>query len=460
MSEQVTGAAPQGRPRIQSLDEFRAEVLALGGPQVASKLGGRFVHEFVGLKPTRNWLLKGVLLASTFSLIVGCPGCGKSFLALDLAMTMSLAAVDEKAPKEWFGRRVKPCGVIYIAAEGQDDFIIRMHAWFHAKGLPVDTRLPMFLYPTAVDLRSSDVHTKTLIEEVKVVAAVMRAEFGCEPAMVVVDTFNRALAGGDDSKPEHVGALIKNCAKIREELKVAVVAVHHTAKNSGKQDPRGHGSIRGDNDAEIFVNPAEAGAPNDWRVARNKAGPTGDRHEFRLRPIEVGRDEDHDPITSCWVAPGAMEPSTEAHEMRDAADAAKTGKPTMTADGRAILPGKLTIVLRALHEAINAKGEYPPPTVRIPHGRKAVKYGPWLDEIVAKMPGDEKETKAFKERCRKARDDGAERLVNRGLIGMDGDWVWRTSKRVANIDLPDQDRNTAAPKAKREVTEEDFNVPF
>jgi hypothetical protein len=352
--------------------------------------------------------------------------------------------------------------VIYIAAEGQEDFIIRMHAWFHSKGLPVDTQVPMFLYPTSIDLRSSDAHAKTIVEEVKIVAAVMRLRFGCEPAMVIIDTFNRALAGGDDTKPEHVGAMIKHCAMIREQLGVAVLAIHHTAKNSGKQDPRGHGSIRGDNDAEIFVNPAENGAPNEWRVARNKSGPAGDRHEFRLRPIEVGRDDDDDPITSCWVAPGAMEASNEAHEMRDAADAAKTGKPTMTADGRALLPGRLTVVMRALHEAIQEKGDMPPTTVRIPHGRRAISYAAWLDELVRKMPcdGDERETKKFRDRCRKARDDSAERLVNRGLIGVDGDWVWRTSKRVAMIDRPEKD-DTAPLKPTREISDEDFNdMPF
>ncbi len=463
MSDVPNMAPPDGRPRIQSLEEFSAEVMPLLGPAVTSKVGGRFIHDIISIKPKRDWLLKGVLLASTFSLVVGPAGCGKSFLTLDLIMTMALAVVNQTAPREWFGRRIKPCGIVYIAAEGQEDFVIRMHAWMQSHGVPPDTRLPVFLIPTVIDLRTGDAATKVLIEEAKAVAAVMRAEFHCEVGMIVVDTFNRALAGGDDSKPEHVGALIKNCTTIREALSTAVLAIHHTVKSGGRMDPRGHGSIRADNDAEIFVNPAQDGAPNDWRVTRNKAGPAGDRHEFRLRPIEVGRDDNGDPITSCFVAPGAMESSAEGHDMRDAAAAADTKKPFMTADGRLILSGRLTIVMRALHSVIEASGEYPPADVPVPHGRRATTYKSWLDEIVSKMPGDDREGKVFRDRCRKARDAAAERLVNKGVIGMHDDWIWRTGRKVAMVDHPEKE---AAPdvtpaKVNENLIEEDSgDMPF
>ena len=429
-------------PPIESAEAFEARVAATFAPRFKSKFGGRLVHEFVGEKPRRDWIVKGALLGGTFSLIVGEPGCGKSFLSLDLAMTCALAVVDEKAPKEWFGRRIKPCGVVYIAAEGQEDFIIRMHAWLRAKGLPIDTKLPMYLIPSAVDLRSSDTDTKELVAEIAWVESVFQRDYGCATGMIFVDTFNRALAGGDDTKAEHVGAMIKHCGVIREATKAAVIAVHHTAKNTGKTDPRGHGSIRGDNDGEIFVFPAREGAPNEWRITRNKAGPTGDRHEFRLRPFEVGRDDDDDPITSCYVAHGATEASIEGAEMRDAALAAKTGKPTMTADGRSILPGNLTIVMRALHDLIERDGVEAPPDVRAPHGRKTATMKRWLEEIGRAMPGDDKEDAKFKDRCRKARDAAAITLRNRGIIGMDGDHVWRTSKRIAMVDLPEKQERT------------------
>jgi hypothetical protein len=66
------------------------------------------------------------------------------------------------------------------------------------------------------------------------------------------------------------------------------------------------------------------------------------------------------------------------------------------------------------------------------HGRQIVAQ--WLDEIVRGMPGEEKDTPKFRDRCRKARDAAALRLRSRGVIGMDGDYVWRTNRRIASVD--------------------------
>jgi hypothetical protein len=75
--------------------------------------------------------------------------------------------------------------------------------------------------------------------------------------------------------------------------------------------------------------------------------------------------------------------------------------------------------------------------VRAPHGRNVTTQKAWLDEVVRAIPGDDKEDAKFRDKCRKARDAGAILLRNRGIIGMDGDYVWRTSKRVAMIDKPE-----------------------
>ena len=132
--------------------EFEAEVAPRLGPVVRSVFRGRFSHEFMDAKPKREWLLRNVFLKRTLNLFVGEPGSGKSFLALDYALHLALAVVDPTAPTEWFGRKITPCGVVYVAAEGQDDFIVRMHAFLHARGLPATTRIPFYLYPTAIEI--------------------------------------------------------------------------------------------------------------------------------------------------------------------------------------------------------------------------------------------------------------------------------------------------------------------
>jgi hypothetical protein len=428
--------------RILTAAEFAAESAAyFAPPPLVSKFNGFFVHERVGTPPKREWILKNVFLAKTFFLIVGQPGCGKSFLALDFAMARAIAAVDPSRPQEWCGRKFKPGATVYIAGEGQDDFLIRQYAWLDHNAVPRETRLPIFVIPTAVDLRSSDEIAKALIAEIKAVDAICQSEFNCTVDLCIVDTFNKSLAGGDDAKPEHVGAFIRHAALIREETGCAVGAIHHTPL--GAQRARGHGSITADNDGEIFVSPAEDGAPNNWKITRNKAGPSGARFDFRLTKQVVGRDEDGDEISSCVCRFVGAEASIEDSEMRDAAMMYKTGKPTVTADGRAILGGNLTLALRALQSCIDERGRQAPPNIRAPHARLCVTETEWLDEICRIRPGYDENDPKSKDAARKMRDNASTAAQNRGLIGADNKWVWRTERRVASIDRPQFSEHSA-----------------
>lgn len=412
-----------------------------------SQFKGRFLHQMVQGAPQRDWLLKGVFSARTFFLIVGQPGCGKSFLTFDYVMTRALAAIDpdNEAWQKWFGLKLKPGASIYIAGEGQEDFAIRSHAWLAHNGIPAETSIPVFVIPTPVDFRSSEEEIGKLIAEVRGVEEICKRDFGCSVDLIIVDTFNKSLAGGDDTKPEHVGAFIRHATRLREETGVAVGAVHHTPRDSSRA--RGHGSVTADNDGEILVMPAVDGAPNRWRVTRNKSGPTGAQWEFRLHSQVVGRDQEGDPITSCVVAALGHEPSQEAAEMYDASEAAKQGRPQFTSDGRAILGPNLTLTMKALQNAIDQFGAEPPFGVRAPHGRQCVTNKQWLDEICRLRPGDDKQAPKFRDAARKMRDTGSTVLQNRGIIGADGDHVWRTDRRVASVDRP-QKSKTAADKSE------------
>jgi hypothetical protein len=60
----------------------------------------------------------------------------------------------------------------------------------------------------------------------------------------------------------------------------------------------------------------------------------------------------------------------------------------------------------------------------------------WTDEIIRLSPGDDKSDPKFKDKVRKHRDAAAPNLRMRGLIDMDGDFVWRTTRLVAGVDRP------------------------
>src|SRR5689334_14073874 len=69
----------------------------------------------------RGYILKGLLSPGEFSLWVGAPKCGKSFLLLHVTYLLSLG-------RQVFGRRVKSAVVLYVAAEGEGGINNRIEA--------------------------------------------------------------------------------------------------------------------------------------------------------------------------------------------------------------------------------------------------------------------------------------------------------------------------------------------
>lgn len=416
-----------------TLAEFEAETEALLTPPPAlTRFRAVFAHDLAKLAVTRDWLVKERILARSFTLVLGARGCGKSFLVLDYAMTAARAAVDTTAPAQWFGKRLAPTGVIYLAAEGQDDFVFRIRAWLEAKGLATDMRIPFILIPTALHLGQDSTDVADLVAEIAQAKALCARDFGVDVGAIVVDTVNRVLNGGNENDSAVMGSFVKNCDRIRQEAGISVIGVHHLPEaREQATKPRGHGSLAGATDAEIVVTGPADGAPNSFRVTRLKSGPAGERREFRLRQHRLGEDEDGDALTSCVVTELGGEESAALYEMRDAAPSTK-GEARMTPDGRAILGDNLTIALNALARAISADGRIDP-AVKAPHGRHVVTMKRWLDEMVAIMPGEDKDLK-FRDRCRKARDAAAIKFTNRGIIGIEGEHVWRTERRVFGVD--------------------------
>ena len=398
-----------------------------------SRFNGMLIEDMTRDPVKREWLTKGVILARTLFFVIGEPGSGKSFLMIDWICNHANAVVNDKHSGLWFGRKIKPCGIVYIAGEGQEDFEVRLHAWMLRKGLDPGTPMPIWVIPRPINLRDRD-ETDALIQEVQMVDRFFYDAYSCHVGIIVVDTLNKALRGGDVSRPEHVGAYMMNIATVRDGTGAAVVTIAHTIKNAaaqGRMDAKGDGQIEGDNDGQIFVKKARDGAPNDWRITRNKAGPEGDRHEFRMRQQIVGRDEEGEAITSCIIIPGAAELSSQVAEMDDA------GKQLLSADGRAVLNDSLTLYLRALARAIENYGmDVPPPKVevRVPSGKRFVSNKEWIAEIMRSSTTDRSDPDKFRDAIYAGRKRAADALLRRGIIGTDNDYYWRTDRKVAGVD--------------------------
>jgi hypothetical protein len=236
----------------------------------------------VRLRKPMSWALLNVLPDRGLVCVYGPSGSGKSFLTADLAARLSEVG-------EWFGHRIKKaCRVVYVVLEGAGGMSNRIHAWeeFHQRAYPPGVR---FVFDA---FRISDPAS------VIALAAEIDACGGAD--VVIIDTLNRAAPEMDENSSRDMGLALEGCKQLEAMTGGVIVLVHHTGKDSTK-GMRGHSSLIAALDGAIEVNRTTDG--REWSVAKSKDGADGTVHRFLLEVVNLGSDEDGEPITSCAVRP-------------------------------------------------------------------------------------------------------------------------------------------------------------
>lgn len=298
----------------------------------------------ISIQTRRAYLVKGIIPREGQALIWGPPKCGKSFLTADLMLHVAHGW-------EYRGRRVIAGPVMYCAFEGGSGYGQRIAAFRKAHSLANDASAPFYLLAAQVDLiRDVDA----------LVSAIERRLGGERPVAVVLDTLNRSLVGSE-SDDRDMAAYRSAADKIQFTFGCVVVMVHHCGVDERR--PRGHTSLTGAVDSQISVK--RDGSGNIVATLEYmKDGPEGDVFTSRLETVEVGMDEDGEPITSCVVRPVAGE----------------TGK---TAPTRR-LPDRQKLAVDALADALNRRGELAPAIFGLPADTTAVTVPEWREEMFAR----------------------------------------------------------------------------
>ena len=227
-----------------------------------------------------QWIVKHVLPRAELVVLFGASGSGKSFLALDLA-----GCIARGVP--WRGKRVRQGRVVYIAAEGAGGFRNRLKAY----GIANDVDL--------VGLDIGVIHAAPNFldkTDAAAVAASVRSAGGA--SVIIVDTFAQVTAGGDENSGEDMGKALSHCKALHRHTGALVLLVHHSGKDTSK-GARGWSGIRAACDAELEVVREESG--RYVRLSKQKDGEDDMRWGFDLEVVQLGVDEDLDPITSCVV---------------------------------------------------------------------------------------------------------------------------------------------------------------
>jgi hypothetical protein len=225
-------------------------------------------------------LIEDVLDVETFSIVYGESSIGKSFQEMDKDFCIA-------AGLPWAGKPVKQGGVVWVAAEGGRGVYKRLEALKqHYKRDDV----PFFIVPCPVDLLRPNADTKPLIEMIQGI----ERDKGVKVVKATVDTLSRALAGGNENGPEDMGALIKNCDKLRFACRLHLTLIHHTGL-ADKSRARGSSLLRAAADTEIEITRGRI------RVTKQRDMEQTGEWGFRLSSMNLGPDEKGRPVSSPWV---------------------------------------------------------------------------------------------------------------------------------------------------------------
>ena len=281
--------------------------------------------------------------------------------------------------------------MVYLALEGGKGFTHRVEAFRRRHNI---TDAPFYLI---TDRTALVYDHKQLIEDIKEQLREPR------PALVVIDTLNRSLAGSENSDQD-MANYIRAADVVREAFECTVAIIHHCGVDSTR--PRGHTSLTAAVDAQLAVKRDAAGLIR-VEVEWLKDGQEGAEIVSQLEQVELGTDSYGDPIVSCLVV--ADDPRARLM----ATPASQIVRP-----GVAKLKPKARLGLDELRACIAEAGREAPVSTNIPAGVRGVTLDEWRDRLgkadVINVKGNPRQE--FK----RIRED----LQSAKLIGVWEDFVW------------------------------------
>lgn len=188
-------------------------------------------------RPKMRWFIEKVFPLGGFVSVYGPPGCGKSFVVLDMALSAA-------ASLSWQGRETAAGFVLYIAAEGGFGIGERARAWLtHHRISPSALPWAWAVEPMAVFKESSDLDALTQRLDLELEVA---------PSLIIVDTLARCFEG-DENQQLDMGAFVAGCDQLRSTYGATVIVVHHTRLDGERE--RGNTVFRGGLDTMIELKP-------------------------------------------------------------------------------------------------------------------------------------------------------------------------------------------------------------
>jgi len=276
---------------------------------------GWHLYDSTMAEPPR-WLVKGILPESGVAIIPGQWGSYKTTTALDLALSVMTG-------RPFAGRyRIKRAGaVVYFALEGAGTLQSRLAAI--AKQYDAPATLP-FAWRSDCPLLTAKDAGLAITNHCNSAAAYFKQVYGVPTVLILIDTYAVAAGftlSGDDSDTAATQKAFTALRYVHKHTGAAVVVVDHFGKVM-EAGTRGSSNKEGNADAVLatLADKELSGTVSNTRLAvrKQRDGLSGFEIPFTPQVIDLGLDEDGDPVTAVVLDWGVPRKTTgEARKPKD-----------------------------------------------------------------------------------------------------------------------------------------------
>jgi hypothetical protein len=218
-----------------------------------------------------QWTIPQIIPANSTILLTGATGFFKSFLALDICLSIATGV-------EIFGSKPAIGPTVYSSLEGRNSLKLeRRRAWKTAH----DYQGPIrdFFVNRAPHIAYDD--TQEYADQI-------RARLnGRKPRLIVLDTLAKCISGLDENSALDVGKFIGFCDGLAEAFGCSVMALHHTGHTDNKR-ARGSSALPAGFDTLLRIEANRQAKTLELWVDQHKDAPEPEA-PFTLRGRAIGK---------------------------------------------------------------------------------------------------------------------------------------------------------------------------
>ena len=233
-----------------------------------------------------EWLYNDLLPTAGVCIMAGASNSGKTFVALDLAESLSIR-------RPFFGTVPEQLGsTLILAGEAYGSMKMRLQA----------LREDVAVATTYVGGLAAPGAWRALCDALKAQADTMLELFGKPVRLIILDTLSSSGILTDENNNAEVATVMKAFGELSQEVKALFLVLHHPPKSGDGE--RGAGAIRNNADYVITIRREGTSAVREIEMTKSRDGENRAFGTFTLVPVVIGQDTKGREIRTMTVSAG------------------------------------------------------------------------------------------------------------------------------------------------------------